>query len=325
MELVILKYYQSAAQTRTMLTPDQVQTIQDTVATAKTVLVIFSPQASVDQVASAVALHQGLLALGKSSSLVSPLKPARGFSLIEGIDQTTQQLGNKNLEISFDYQEDMVDKVSYNIDDVAKKFRLVISPRQDAKPLDDQTVTFAYTGAEADLIFLIGVPSLDSLDAVYFQYEALFQDTTTVSINTFETTFGSVKINTAGAASTSEVIAYLLQQFGAEFTSEIATNLITGIEAATDKLQSLATTADTFEILSTLLRAGGRRVARSKNLTGSGFNQVVAGSQNENVLQAGQSTQMIEAKPVNRDNRQISASADSFAKAISKAAKSSKR
>ncbi len=255
-----------------MLTPDQVQTIQHTVSLAKTILVIYSPQASVDQVAAAVALHKGLLTLGKSSTLLSPIKPAHDFSVVDGVDQTATELGNKNLEVSFDYQEDMVDKVSYNIDEEAKKFRLIIQPRKDAKPLDSKTVEFSYTGADADAIFLVGVSGLDSLDALYVGYEQLYQDVTSISINSYETPYGSIKVSTMGAASTSEVMAYLLQELGVEITSDIATNLITGIELATDKMQSLATTADTFEIISKLLRAGGRRTSRSRNnLTAAGL------------------------------------------------------
>lgn len=245
-----------------MLTPDQVQSIQHLVTEAKSFLVIYSPESSVDQAASAVALHRGLHTLDKSTSLISPVKPAPAFSAIDGISQTTTEMGNKNLEISFDYQEDMVDKVSYNIDEDAKKFRLIIQPRKGAKPLDQKTVQFSYSGAEADVIFLVGVNALKDLDKLYDEYEQLFEDSKTISINTHETAYGSIKISTAGAASTSEVIAYLLQELGAEFTSDISTNLITGIESATDKLQSLSTTADTFEIISKLLRAGGRRVSR---------------------------------------------------------------
>lgn len=247
-----------------MLTPDQVQMIQHVTAEAKTILVLYSSEANLDQVSSAVALHRGLQTLGKNSSLLSPLKPGREFDVIDGIDHTSAELGNKNLEISFDYQEDMVDKVSYNIDDEAKKFRLVIQPRRGAKPLVANTVGFSYTGAEADLMFLIGVPNLDSLGGLYSGFESLYEDVTIVSINTYETPFGSIKVNTAGAASTSEVMAYLLQELRVEMSGDIATNLILGIETATDRLQSLATTADTFEIISKLLRAGGRRVTRKK-------------------------------------------------------------
>ncbi len=249
-----------------MLTPDQVQTIQHTVSEAKSILVIYSNQASVDQVASAVALHDGLLSLGKSSLLLCPTKPSHEFSQISGVEKTSKEMGNKNLEISFDYQEDMVDKVSYNIDEEAKKFRLIIQPRKDSKPLDSKTVEFSYSGASADAIFLVGVSSLDSLNALYEGYEQLYEDSITISVNSYETPFGSIKVSTMGAASTSEVMAYLLQELGVEITGDIATNLITGIEMATDKMQSLATTADTFEIVSKLLRAGGRRVSRSKSM-----------------------------------------------------------
>lgn len=247
-----------------MLTSDQTQSIQHLVTEAKSILVIYAKEASEDQVAAAVALHLGLVALGKNSSLLSPTKPGKSLAHLEGISQVSTEMGNKNLEISFDYQEDMVDKVSYNIDEQLKKFRLLIQPRQNAKPLDAKTVEFAYVGAEAEVIFLVGVAALDDLDRLYVGYEQLYEDAKTISLNTFETPFGLIKVSTAGAASTSEVMAYLIQQLGAELTDQIATNLITGIEVATDHLQSLSATADTFEIISQLLRAGGRRVNRGR-------------------------------------------------------------
>ncbi|CAN5297087.1 hypothetical protein BH10PAT2_BH10PAT2_0080 [soil metagenome] len=260
-----------------MLTTDQVQAIQHTVSEAKSILVVYSPEATIDQVASAVALFKGLQTLdSKSVMLLSPEKPNQERSILQGIQETSSELGNKNLEISFDYQDDMVDKVSYNIDEEAKKFHLIIQPAKGAKPLDEKTVEFSYTGTDADVIFLLGVSDLSDLEQLYTGFEAVYEDARTISIHSYETTFGSIKISTVGAASTSEVIAYLLQELGVEFSGEIATNLITGIESATDRLQSLATTADTFEIISKLLRAGGRRVSRSKPRAQDGFAHAIS-------------------------------------------------
>ncbi len=247
-----------------MITPDTIQLLKDHISSAQSVLILFPSDAKFDQVASSMALYLGLDQLGKQVAAFSPAPVTVEHSSLVGIDKVATQIGNKNLQVSFEYEEERVDKVSYHIDEEAKKFHLIIQPKKGQRPLTTDNVEFSYTGAEADLIILIGVRSLDDLEQLYIGYEDLYNSATTISINTYETPFGSVKVNISGSASYSESLAYILQELGAEITSDMATNLLMGIEEATDSFHSLSTTADTFEIVSQLMRAGARRKTRTK-------------------------------------------------------------
>lgn len=252
-----------------MLTDESVQLFKQSVDQAQSIFIFVSTQAKFDQVASALALFGGLQQLGKEVYLLSPVSfvnngQKEAFTGLNGVEHFSQQIGNKNLQVSFDYQPDMVDKVSYNIDEEAKKFYLIIQPKKGTPPLDSKTVQFTQTGANVDLIITIGVTSLESLDGLYMGFESLFTEHTIISIHSFDTDYATVKINTSGTAAFSEAMMGLLTVLGVTFSPEMASNLLAGLAVASDDFRSVSATADTFEVVSQLLRAGGQRLPAAK-------------------------------------------------------------
>jgi hypothetical protein len=262
-----------------MLTPDTLSLLKDTLASAQNILIFLPPKVKNDQLASGLSLFLGIQSLGKNVTILSPEPIGDLGQGLAGKEKITSQMGNQNLQVSFDYNEDQVDKVSYHIDEETKKFHLIIQPKKSVSPIDASKVEFQYTGASADLIFCVGVRQLEDLDGLYYGFEEVFKDATTVSIHSFETDFGSIKVSTAGSASFAEVIAYLLQEMGTSMSDDIASNLLFGIEEATDSFHSLATTADTFEIVSKLLRLGARRGTRARSGKQNNFAQAFGKAQ----------------------------------------------
>jgi len=239
---------------------ESTSTLNSLLAAAQTIVVFFADNASTDVVLSAVSFAQGLASLGKSVTVASPQPVANELQQFSGVTDIAQELGNKNLDVSFPYQEDQVDKVSYNIDEEAKTFHLVIQPKKGVRPLDTQDVKFTFTGAEADLIVTFGIDQLDQLGQLYSEYQDLFQAAPIISFNSDETSFGTLKLSTAGSASYAEVVAYVLQELSVTLSPDMATNLLAGIESATQTFRSLTVTAQTFETAAKLLEAGARRV-----------------------------------------------------------------
>jgi hypothetical protein len=178
---------------------------------------------------------------------------------LAGVQDLNTQLGKQNLVIEFDYEESAVDKVSYHIGEESGKFYLTIKPKKGSKPLDKSRVDFTYAGADADLIFLVGVHDLETLDQLYFGYEPLYENAFVVTLNSFKPELGNVQIDLSGGSSLSESLVGLLTGLEIPVTEEMATNLLRGIEQATDNLQSFAASADTFEVVAKLLRSGARR------------------------------------------------------------------
>lgn len=229
---------------------------------AHTALVILGPNANLDQTASAIAFYQSLKDLKTEVSLCSPEEVS--FTGLQGQDEIRQKLGNKDLSVSFDYDEASVDKVSYHIDETKGKFYLIVKPKKGYSPLDIKSVSFDYVGAQADVIFLFGVHQYQSLDHLYSNYGDVYDNATVVTVHNFEPEIGDIKLDVSGKSCWSETILSLIEKLGLELNDVGATNLLYAIENATNNLSSFTATADTFESVAKLMRAGARRTHPKK-------------------------------------------------------------
>jgi len=246
--------------------PDEnkISQLKNTLETAQTTMVVLSANPTVDELVAASSLYLSLLQSGKQSRIVAPRIPA----ILSKIDQSVKvdavqiqtELGNENLTISFKYSEDQVDKVSYHIGEETGKFHLTIKPKPGFPPLDVDTVEFGYTGASADLIFLVNVPALESLEQLYFGYEDLYKNTPMVSMSLAGTSLGAIQLNPEYHSSLSELATVTLLQLGMTIDSDSATSLLYGIERFSQNLTAANTEPETFEVVAKLLRAGARRI-----------------------------------------------------------------
>jgi nanoRNase/pAp phosphatase (c-di-AMP/oligoRNAs hydrolase) len=247
-----------------MIALEHIASLKEYLQTAKTILVIVGPKPTDDQLAVASALTSGLVSLGKDVSLYSPKHHAdRAVSNAANI---ATELGKQNLVVEFDYDENAVDKVSYHIGEETRKFYLTIKPKKGHKPLNAAAVNFSYIGTEADLVFLVGVHDLESLNQLYFGYETLYENAFVVTLHSFKPELGTVQFDLSGTSSLSESFVDLLEGLEIGLTEDMATDLLHGVETVTENLQSFAVTAETFEVVAKLLRAGARRIKSAVEL-----------------------------------------------------------
>lgn len=228
---------------------------------SETIFIMCPNDALKDQMLSAASLYAVISANSqKNIKLFFPNQSQVERNDIFYAWEAKTQLGHENLCISLDYDENAVDQVSYHVDEGVKKFFLTIKPKSGAQPLSEDGVEFSYTGATADMIVLVGVDDLTSLSRLYVGYEQLFNSTALVSINSYETQFGNLKFDIIGTSSFSEFVAQMLVDFDLPIDPDSATNLLAGIKQETKNFESYTTTADTFEMVSKLMRAGARRM-----------------------------------------------------------------
>lgn len=247
-----------------MLNDEQLQNVSGVVASAQTILVMLGTNYQLDQLATATSLFLTLEKMGKKVTLLSPVSADQKYDDLAGVQYLTDKVGNQNLHVIFDYDPQAIDKVSYHINEDTQKFYLVVQPQKGHKPLDSKSVEFDYGGAEADLIFLVGVNSLEDLVQLYFGYESLYQDSATISINNFESQVANINLDLSSYSCMSEGLIDLIESWNAEITHDVATNLLAGIEEKTDSFLSLTTTEKTFAAASQLLKNGARRIRRKK-------------------------------------------------------------
>lgn len=232
--------------------------VQQALATAQTILVVAPEKPNLDKIAAALALFLSLKKAGKSVVVACPDEMTVEFSPLVGADKITHQLGGKNLIISFDYIEDSIEKVSYNIEN--NKFNLLIQPKAGFPPLSTDKVNYSYSGG-ADLIFVIGAQKLEDLGDLYTEESGLYSQKTVVNIdvNAKNTQFGEINLTDPTVSSCSEITTSLISTLKLPTDQDIASNLLLGIEETTKGFTSPETTATTFEAVAFCLRSGGRR------------------------------------------------------------------
>ena len=228
---------------------------------SKSVLIICSESSSRDQLLASASLYAALKSgAQKNIKLLCSKNFSKEKNDIAYLDESQTEIGHENLCVSLDYLEDSIDKVSYHVSEETKKFYLTVKPKKGFPPLSKENVSFSYTGAETDMIVLVGVDELNSLGKLYVGYENLFNTTSLVSINSYETEFGSLKFDNSETSSFCEFISQILIEFQIPVDPESATNLLTGITEETKGFSSHTATADTFNVVSKLMRAGARRI-----------------------------------------------------------------
>lgn len=233
--------------------------LKKTLAPAQSILVALPQKSNHDKVAAALSLFLSLKKMGRRSSVTCPDKMTVEFSSLVGVSEISQKIDGKDLLVSFDYVEESIEKVSYHIE--GGKFNLVIQPKEGFPPLSTDRVDYSYSGGQADLVFIIGSPSLNNLGEIYQKNKALFEENKVVNLDNGadNTRFGKFNLVNERASSCSEIAGGLVFRLGLPVDVDIATNIFSGLERATGNFSSPRVGAGTFQIAASCLQAGARR------------------------------------------------------------------
>jgi hypothetical protein len=229
---------------------------------AQNVVCFIHPQATYDAIAAALSLRLAFKEAGKSCDVICEEPMRVEFSRLVDIDSIRADAGNRDLVLSFAYSEEQVDKVSYNVDEDSKRFELVISPKTGGQPLDPGTIEFRRSGLSADVIFLFGYHGMAELGGIYEREKYAIDSAYSVAV-TQNKIPGYAKLHLTlqpEHLSYSELVYFIVRQLQiAEVKDDLATNLLAGVEYATDRLMQPNISPRTFETVANLMRRGARR------------------------------------------------------------------
>ena len=231
--------------------------LKDLFNSANSVLLILPPDPGQDMLSAGLSLHLSLKSSGKSSQIGCSTELV-SFESLQGIAEVRESVGNKNLQITFDFPEEYLEKVDYDISENGK-FSLLIKPKSGHSAPDINDVKFSYSGADADLVVVFGINSLEELGKIYADEKKFLDNATLLSINNIgqEASFTPNMFHLANS-SFSELICLLLQRLDLLPTPEAANNLLATIFQTTTNLTSPKMTAETFASISYLLKNGGK-------------------------------------------------------------------
>lgn len=207
-----------------------------------------------------MALYLGLKEK-KETSIVCPTPMLVEFNRLVGVNKVASEMGNKNLVIGFaDCKANEIEKVSADVEN--GELKLTVVPKAGFTSPRKEKVQLSYSGISADTIILIGggnethFPALSSSDLAGARI--LHIGTRAISLSGGKTVLSFAR----PASSISELVVSLLEESGLGLDADIATNLLVGIEDGSRDFKGPDVTAETFETVANLLRAGGRRVPK---------------------------------------------------------------
>jgi len=226
---------------------------------SKSILILLPTKPHLDQVAAGLSLYLALKDK-RDVTISSPTPMTVEFNRLVGVNRIATEVGNKNLIIRFsDYKANDIERVSYDIED--GQFRLTVIPKQRILPPSKDQIELAYSGVSADTVIIIGGSDESSFPAIS-QKELSGSNLVHIGVKQLSLSANKSYISfSRPASSVSEVVFGLIYESGLLIDPDIATNLLMGLEVATDSFVTGNVTSDTFAITSELIRAGGKRVA----------------------------------------------------------------
>lgn len=234
--------------------------IESIISSGKNFLIAIDKNAAIDSIAASLALSQTLQEKGKSVTVACVTPLTVEASILFGVDKVETKVGNKNLIISLDYIEGSIEKVSYNVE--GNKFNLVVQPKSGFPPFSTEKVHYSHSGLSADAIFVIGSGKLEDLGSIYEENKDNFIALPIINIDTKKenTKFGKINLIDLTTSSCSELIVELIKGLNLSLDIDIASNLLSGIESATNSFQSPNTTAKDFEAAAYCMNLGAKRL-----------------------------------------------------------------
>lgn len=235
---------------------DQKQQIAEKLKSANNILVTVSNNPSVDQLASCIGLTLALNKMGKHATAVFSGKVP---STIEFLEPEKTFEGNidslRDFIISLDKAK--ADKLRYKIEDSVVK--IFITPYHTS--LSDKDLEFSQGDFNVDAVVALGVIAQPDIDQAIAAHGRILHDAAVITLNVAPGgDFGSINWLVPNASSLCELAAELVSTMDQKaFDGQIATALLTGVVAETQRFSNNKTTPITMSVSAGLMAAGANQ------------------------------------------------------------------
>ncbi len=235
---------------------DILKEVSTSISQANNVLVAVSTNPSVDELSAAVGLTLLLNSLGKHATTVfSGVVPSTLEFLQpeQAIETTTDSL--RDFIIALDKSK--ADKLRYKVEDDV--VRIFITPYKTT--ISDADLNFSLGEFNVDVVVAVGISRREDVDQAVTAHGRILHDATVLALTNKENSdFGSINWNEPQASSLSEMVSAVAYSLSSEkIDGQMATALLTGIIAETDRFRNEATTPQSLDFASRLMRAGANQ------------------------------------------------------------------
>jgi hypothetical protein len=221
--------------------------------TANNILVTVSRDPSIDQLSACLGLALLLNKFGKHAAAVFSGEVPSTLEFLqpeETLEKTTDSL--RDFIIALDKHK--ADKLRYKVEDDV--VRIFITPYKTS--ISQADLEFSQGDFNVDVVIALGVQQQEDLDQAITSHGRILHDATVASITVGGTSsLGSINWNDPEASSLAELVTELGQLLDKKlFDNQIATALLTGIVAETERFSNSKTSSETMRASAVLMAAG---------------------------------------------------------------------
>lgn len=241
---------------------------------SKNILIALPANASIDTLASGLALFLTLEAAGKQATVACDDNILVGQAHLFGVDhiqKTLPSVGGGNLTLTLegvaasDNTIPALEKLDWYAENNNLNLVFHVLPGQTFQPAK---IVPRFQGSGFNLIFVVGAVNLNALGNVYALNSQAFSGTHIVNIDNGQanTSFASTNVIDASASSVAEIMTSVIMDLGFMLSADCASNLLAGVFDATGNLTNEKATAETYMAVANCLRVGGRKPSVVKPL-----------------------------------------------------------
>lgn len=251
-----------------MDTANPKQSIVEKIKSSTNILVTVSHDPSVDELAAALGFTLMLSKMNKHATAVfsGAVPPAIQFLEPEKIfEQTVDSL--RDFIIALDKEK--ADRLRYKVEN--DMVRIFITPYKTT--ISERDLEFSQGDFNVELIISLGVEKQGDLDKAISAHGRILHDATVVTINTHpvKSSIGTLDWSDDSVSSLCEMLMSLSEALQPGLLDEqIATSLLTGIVAATDRFSNNHTTPRVMTMAAQLMAAGANQQLIAEKLQQGG-------------------------------------------------------
>ena len=230
---------------------------------AENILIALSNNPSTDELAAAIGLATGLDLIGKHATAIYSGKTPNILDFLKP-EETLEANTNVLQDFVIGLNKDKADHLRYKID--GDFVRVYITPYKSL--ISEKDLEFTRGDYNVDLVITLNVAAATELDGALREYGRIMHGATAINIsNGVPGKFGDVEWVDARASSISEMVARLAMELDKQLDNSVATALLTGLVAATDKFSNQATTPEVMILAAKLMGLGADQQLIFKSLS----------------------------------------------------------
>lgn len=268
--------------------------IIDSIKDSTNILVAVSNSPSVDELSAALGLTIFLNKLGKHATAVASGTMPPAINFLEP-DKTFESSANSLRDFIIALDKEKADHLRYKLEgDVVKIF---ITPYRTTITSDD--LEFSQGDYNVELVLALNVAKNDDLDVALSAHGKILHDATVATITTgsLKSSFGSIdwhETDVSGVSEMASEIAESLKTAKVAIDEQIATALLTGIVASTERFSNDLTSSRTMTAAASLMAAGANQQLIATKLQESSAHEVVGDDSGSAPVRSDGSTSMTE-------------------------------